>query len=450
MTTTTTTTAAPPQARSQWRTGMQLLRAQLRHELQMRYVGSLAGAYWALINPLVQVGVYVVLVTVIFKARLHGIGPSRFDYVIFVLAGMSGWLAMQEGIVMSSSSLTRHADIVKNVIFPLELLPLTAVLVSLISMGVSMTVLAFFVAISGFSVGWSLVCFPLLLLLQVALTLGAGLVLSIVTAFVRDMGLILPILLQFVTLMTPILYSIASMPPFLRTLTRLNPIYHLVQSYRAIFVAGVWPSAGGLLYVGDRRGVAARPRSDGLPCREGLRRGARLMRVLVTGANGFVGRRLLETHSGGHELVALARTRGPELPGVEWIEHDLVEPLADARLPDRIDAVIHLAQSRRYREFPEGARDVFEVNTRSTFELLEYARRAGARSFVFASTGGVYGVAARASRRDRSRASRRASTSLQVRRRAARRELRGVLLDRRSCGRSPSTGRGRNACSCRR
>ncbi len=229
---------------------MQLLRTQLRHELQMRYVGSLAGAYWALINPLVQVGVYVVLVTVIFKVRpTGGIEASRFDYVIFVLAGMSGWLAMQEGIVMSSSSLLRHSDIVKNVIFPLELLPLTAVLVSLISMGVSMAVLGVFVAISGFSVGWSLVCFPLLLVLQVALTLGAGLVLSIVTAFIRDMGLILPILLQFVTLMTPILYSIANMPPFLRTLTRLNPIYHLVQSYRAIFVAGVWPSAGGLLYV---------------------------------------------------------------------------------------------------------------------------------------------------------------------------------------------------------
>lgn len=114
------------------------------------------------------------------------------------------------------------------------------------------------------------------------------------------------------------------------------------------------------------------------------------MRVLVTGANGFVGRRLLETHSGEHELLALARTRGPELPGVAWIEHDLVDPLANAQLPERIDAVIHLAQSRRYREFPEGARDVFEVNTRSTFELLEYARRAGARSFVFASTGGVY------------------------------------------------------------
>jgi UDP-glucose 4-epimerase len=115
------------------------------------------------------------------------------------------------------------------------------------------------------------------------------------------------------------------------------------------------------------------------------------MRVLVTGANGFIGRRLLETNEGGHELVALARTRGGQVSGVEWVEHDLVRPLAEARLPERIDAVIHLAQSRRYREFPEGARDVFDVNTRSTLELLEYARRAGAQSFIFTSSGGVYG-----------------------------------------------------------
>jgi nucleoside-diphosphate-sugar epimerase len=115
------------------------------------------------------------------------------------------------------------------------------------------------------------------------------------------------------------------------------------------------------------------------------------MRVLVTGANGFIGRRLLETYARDHELLALARTPGPDLAGVEWITHDLREQLAAAALPDRIDAVIHLAQSPRYREFPEGTHDVFDVNTRSTLDLLEYARRAGARSFVFTSSGGVYG-----------------------------------------------------------
>jgi UDP-glucose 4-epimerase len=115
------------------------------------------------------------------------------------------------------------------------------------------------------------------------------------------------------------------------------------------------------------------------------------MRVLVTGANGFIGSAFVRAASGSHEVFALARTPGPKLSGVEWVMHDLVEPLALARLPERIDAVVHLAQSRRYRDFPDGAYDVFDVNTRSTLELLEYARRAGARSFVFTSSGGVYG-----------------------------------------------------------
>ncbi|MFL5935855.1 MAG: NAD-dependent epimerase/dehydratase family protein [Gaiellaceae bacterium] len=115
------------------------------------------------------------------------------------------------------------------------------------------------------------------------------------------------------------------------------------------------------------------------------------MRILVTGASGFVGRRFVEMYSGRHDLFALVRSPGPDLAGVEWIVHDLVDPLDEAGLPERLDAVAHLAQSRRYRDFPDGARDVFDVNVRSTLGLLEYARLAGARSFVFTSSGGVYG-----------------------------------------------------------
>jgi lipopolysaccharide transport system permease protein len=235
--------------RAQARTGGQLLKAQLRHELRLRYVGSLAGVYWAFANPLIQVGVYVLLVTVIFKARLHGSGSSRLDYTVFVLAGMSGWLAMQEGLMTSATSLVRHADIVKNVIFPLELLPISAVIASLISMGVSLTALVTFVAATGRPVGPSLVCFPILLALQIALTLGVGLMFSIATAFVRDVTYILPILLQFMTLLSPIVYSIDNMPPTLRTITRFNPIYYIIDGYRSLFFDDSWPSIFGLLYV---------------------------------------------------------------------------------------------------------------------------------------------------------------------------------------------------------
>ncbi len=115
------------------------------------------------------------------------------------------------------------------------------------------------------------------------------------------------------------------------------------------------------------------------------------MKVLVTGATGLIGRHLLERISGAHEVTALARGSISGLgPDVLLIRQDLSRSLNRDALPERIDAVIHLAQSERHREFPEGAEDVFAVNVQSTLGLLEYARAAGASRFVLASTGGVY------------------------------------------------------------
>jgi UDP-glucose 4-epimerase len=116
------------------------------------------------------------------------------------------------------------------------------------------------------------------------------------------------------------------------------------------------------------------------------------MRILITGAAGFVGSHLIEHLTGRHELYAIARRPPPAALAsrAQWIEQDLVTLDPDA-LPARIDGVVHLAQSRHYRDFPDGAADVFAVNVGSTFNLLEYARRAGAHAFVLASTGGVYG-----------------------------------------------------------
>jgi nucleoside-diphosphate-sugar epimerase len=113
------------------------------------------------------------------------------------------------------------------------------------------------------------------------------------------------------------------------------------------------------------------------------------VKILVTGATGFVGRQTLERLGDEHELYPVVR-HAPD-DSREWIVQDLSQPLDRSRLPDRVDAVIHLAQSARYREFPEGAEDVYAVNVHSTFELLEYARTAGVQTFVLASSGGVYG-----------------------------------------------------------
>jgi UDP-glucose 4-epimerase len=114
------------------------------------------------------------------------------------------------------------------------------------------------------------------------------------------------------------------------------------------------------------------------------------MRVLVTGGTGLIGSKLLERLMPGNEVFAVTRGGGPELEGVEWVRQDLSEPLDPAALPGTVDAIAHLAQSERYRDFPEGAMDLFAVNVQSTASLLEYGRRAGAGAFVLASTGGCY------------------------------------------------------------
>jgi nucleoside-diphosphate-sugar epimerase len=115
------------------------------------------------------------------------------------------------------------------------------------------------------------------------------------------------------------------------------------------------------------------------------------VRILLTGATGFIGRRLLPVLAERHDVVVLARTTPEDEAGVSWVRQDLAAGLDEDALPAQVDAVVHLAQSRHYKEFPERAEDIFAVNVQGTFRLLEYARRAGARRFVYTSTGGVYG-----------------------------------------------------------
>ncbi len=114
------------------------------------------------------------------------------------------------------------------------------------------------------------------------------------------------------------------------------------------------------------------------------------MRVLVTGAAGFVASHLIPTlEAGGHEVYALARPdQADRLPGGTPVLVDLRTPLAGGGLP-AVEAVVHLAQANV--PFPDGANALYRVNTVATQELLDHARRAGAGRFVFTSSGSVYG-----------------------------------------------------------
>lgn len=118
------------------------------------------------------------------------------------------------------------------------------------------------------------------------------------------------------------------------------------------------------------------------------------MRILLTGANGFLGSVLLKRLAKTHEVVSLGRTRAEGASG--HVEADLARAgdlearIAAGALPARIDAIVHLAVSRLHRTFPQTALDMFQVNVASTAALMDYAVRAEASHVVLGSTGTVY------------------------------------------------------------
>jgi len=115
------------------------------------------------------------------------------------------------------------------------------------------------------------------------------------------------------------------------------------------------------------------------------------MKIVITGSSGFIGRHLISRLCDGNELFAVVRdAREPvSTDKVHIIVMDLARTLDASALPAKIDIIIHLAQANV--PFPEGANELMAVNTNATQQLLDYGRRAGARQFILASTGEVYG-----------------------------------------------------------
>ena len=115
------------------------------------------------------------------------------------------------------------------------------------------------------------------------------------------------------------------------------------------------------------------------------------MNILITGSSGFIGSYLANYLNDKHNIYVINRHDNISNPGLNNICCDLTLPFSYDILPNCVDVVIHLAQSRNYRNFPGFSEDIYNVNVHSTFRLLEYARKVGAKKFVLASSGGVYG-----------------------------------------------------------
>ena len=232
--------------------------------------GSVLGIVWVVLRPLIQVGAYVLIVSYLFGMRL---GPEAgpFEYALHVLSGLIPWQMIQRGLDESSSLVRDRMDILKQVIYPVETLPVSAFLTSLPGPTASLAIYLVLAAWSG-ALPWTVVLLPVPLLLLAMFLVGSAWILMIAGVVFKDMrealGLILGLLIYF----SPVLVNEAIVGPVIWKLILIfNPLSHPVICFRDVlqgsfhgiswiafaamaillFVAGAWTVNRTKVYINE-------------------------------------------------------------------------------------------------------------------------------------------------------------------------------------------------------
>jgi lipopolysaccharide transport system permease protein len=220
-----------------WR-NRHLVRELVRRELRSQFAGQAFGLFWILGHPLIQCVIYIFVFTVVFKTKIDQTLELPRDYTTYILVGVVPWLFVQQSLTRTASTLVAQANLVKQVVFPVEVLPFCAVLVSLIPLIVGLAVIAIYTLISQLSLPWTYLLLPLVVAATVALMTGIGLVLAVVTPFFRDIKDIIQVGTVVGVYIVPAFYLPQWVPQKLQFVIYLNPFSYLIWVYQDILYFG--------------------------------------------------------------------------------------------------------------------------------------------------------------------------------------------------------------------
>jgi homopolymeric O-antigen transport system permease protein len=209
-------------------------------ELRSRYVHSILGGAWAILNPLAMIAIYTVIFSGIMQARLPGL-EDRLGYSLYLCAGLLPWMYFAEVLTRSQTVFLQHATLLKNVSFPRISLPVILLLSSTVNFAITFALFLAFLAATQRFPGWEIIAFLPLLALQQALALGLGILLGTINVFYRDVAHVVGVGLQFWFWFTPIVYSVDILPARAQRVFALNPMSGLVAAYQGIIVHHEWP-----------------------------------------------------------------------------------------------------------------------------------------------------------------------------------------------------------------
>lgn len=225
-----------------------LIRILTWRDFLARFRGSIFGLLWAVAQPLLMMGVYTLVFSYILKVRFTS-NDSPTEFAVYLLCGLVPWNSFNEGINASCSLMRANPNLVKKVVFPLEVLPVNLTLVTMIQQSIGLIllfVLTFFVV--G-TLHWQIIFIPIFLLLQFMLQTGLTWILSSISVYLPDIRQVISLITLSLMFITPIMYPETLVPDRFRLIVMLNPLAQLIGMYRRVLMEGKSPTFEQLLMV---------------------------------------------------------------------------------------------------------------------------------------------------------------------------------------------------------
>ncbi|GGK47142.1 ABC transporter permease [Salinarimonas ramus] len=231
-----------------WRFRHYILSA-IRADFAARVSRSRLGVLWIVIAPMTQVAIYAVVLSAIMSARLPGI-DSPFAYAIYLLSGFAAWTLFAELFGRGTTLFLENANALRKIVFPRIALPV--ILLGSCLVNNLVLVAAVLVAYLLLGHGWSasLLWLPVLVAVNAALALALGTIAGVLNVFMRDVGQIVPLLLQLGFWFTPVVYMETILPEPVRAVLALNPMYWVVRGYHDALAYGRMPDLAMLALIG--------------------------------------------------------------------------------------------------------------------------------------------------------------------------------------------------------
>lgn len=223
------------------------LRLLIVRELSSRYKGTILGVIWLFLQPLFMVIVYSFVFSVIMKVRIPGMDNS-YHFALYLMAALMPFMAFQDALVSASNSLFVNSSLLHKSTLPAILLPLVPMLATVVTEVLALVIISIAVFLLLNKVSFYLFLLPFLVLVRLCLSIAVGYLLAILCVFIQDLRQALGLLLTMLMFLTPIVYPVEMIPAEFLPMNNLNPLYHLLDAYRAVIIKGELPGIG-FLYV---------------------------------------------------------------------------------------------------------------------------------------------------------------------------------------------------------